>query len=435
LIRSRQAAHAVALALSAALLTGVAAAPALAKTADWTGPFTIAAASQQDLLPAQIALGAGGQAVAFGAFDAELPGSGRALLASAPAGGKLRAPVAVVGARQVLAVAYLGRELALLVGEGTTARACCERARVLLLRSGRRVAEHLLASGLDGPSLGSLVVVHGRLLAALASTDGVWVAQSDRRGGFGPTRRLDRGALEPGSLGAATLDPGHSLLGWSVPASPFGPSDSEILIARGTGSAPPARPRTAFRAATGDQIDELALAGGGGRGTLAWTESSAVGATLSQLLVAEPGSGVAPQRLSSAGEQASGVALAGNPRGAAVIAYRACEQSTGACELRAALRRGPRAAFGAPRTLGSIDPTQFPAVAISATGRALVGFVSGGHPFVVTASSGRFASARRLSDTAYAADLTVAFAPSGSSALAVWTQGGFRESLIAARLR
>jgi hypothetical protein len=65
-----------------------------------------------------------------------------------------------------------------------------------------------------------------------------------------------------------------------------------------------------------------------------------------------------------------------------------------------------------------------------------VGWVRGGHPVaaVGAASSGRFGSARVLSASTFALDLTVAFGPR-REALVAWTQGTLNPSVVAAAYR
>ena len=83
--------------------------------------------------------------------------------------------------------------------------------------------------------------------------------------------------------------------------------------------------------------------------------------------------------------------------------------------------------FSGARTLGSIDPTQQPSLAISPGGQLIVGWEQGGHPM---ASVG-FGKPQVLSSTTYAYAVTVAYGPK-RVALATWDQGTLNPSVVAA---
>ncbi|MGH2859002.1 MAG: hypothetical protein ACRDMJ_16125, partial [Solirubrobacteraceae bacterium] len=84
------------------------------------------------------------------------------------------------------------------------------------------------------------------------------------------------------------------------------------------------------------------------------------------------------------------------------------------------------------RTLGSVDPSQAPALAIGPGGETVVGWVRAGAPFAAVAArpGGAFGRRAGLSATTYAYDVAVA-AGSRGRALAAWTQGTLNPSVVA----
>jgi hypothetical protein len=403
----------------------------------WRPAFGIARPVARQLVAPQLALSAGGEAISYTSVAENDPADSRALLFAGPPGGRIVAPTPIPGVQQVLALAYLGRTLALLVGASPRGLRCCSRIEVLLRRGGRAVSRQLLLRRLAGPALGTLLVIHGGLVAAIASAQGVWDDRSTGDGRFGAPRRLWGGSSAPGALAAAAPDPQASALAFSARTSPFGAPD-EILTAVAGGARAPAGAHVRVRAPAGGEIDELALAGAHGSATLAWVQSGldSSGAYASQVYATQLTATGPAQAISAPGQLASGLSLASNGEGAAVLAYRSCAR-TGACELEAALRRQARRGFGPAQALGPIDPTQVPATTISRRGQALVGFVStSGDPLAVTAAPGArlFGLAHRLARVGDAAQVTLSFDPAGEAALAVWTQGIGAQSLVGARL-
>ncbi len=92
--------------------------------------------------------------------------------------------------------------------------------------------------------------------------------------------------------------------------------------------------------------------------------------------------------------------------------------------------RAAGGSFSGARTLGSIDPTQQPSLAISPSGQLIAGWTQGGRPM---ASVG-FGKPQALSSTTYAYAVTVAYGPK-HVALATWDQGTLNPSVVAAAYR
>ena len=80
-----------------------------------------------------------------------------------------------------------------------------------------------------------------------------------------------------------------------------------------------------------------------------------------------------------------------------------------------AVGRPARGRFGSTRTLGAVDATEPPSLAISPTGQIVIGWVRGGHP---VASVG-FGAPSVLSATTYATAIDLAYGPR-RVALAAW---------------
>jgi hypothetical protein len=137
------------------------------------------------------------------------------------------------------------------------------------------------------------------------------------------------------------------------------------------------------------------------------------------------------RNLSPTDRLASGLSFAGDVAGDQALAWESCTAQA-ACQTQAD-GRGAHGSFGAVRTLGAIDPSQEPAVAVGAHGQVLAGWVRAGRPVAATAASagGRFGAPVTLSSTTFALDLTVAFGPGGAG-MAAWTQGTLNPSVVGA---
>ena len=336
----------------------------------------------------------------------------------------------------MLALAYLGRRLWALLGEARRGAACCQTVAVAAIDGGRPAGRRTIVQGLSGPVEGRLLAIGGRLLAVIASAQGVWVSQSGAGGRFGPARLLSDPTDEIDAIAAATTAVQAGAVAWTQQPSFYAPGPATVWLARGGARRPPRRPRRPILSlAAGEQLDELALTGRGRGLTAAWVQSwfGSSGTFHSAVYAADLEGRVRPRLLSAPGEQAAGVALASAPGGAEVVAFQSCAES-GACSAEAALRPA-HGAFGPARVLGAAAAGQFPAVAESDSGRALVAFVGAGGEILAAApraGARRLGAPRVLSRGDSGADLVVGF--SGRQGLVAWTQGAARERLAVARL-
>ncbi len=413
--------------------------------ASWGVPFQIEPPGTLDLQAPRLALSAGGAGVAgFGIGNVDVPGSSQAYMAMLgpsgyPTAPPISAPGAVPGAARVMSVAFDRGSAELLTGGAGRGRDCCARAQVVNVSArGRPGQPRTVVGGLAGPAIGRLLALaDGQMLAAVATQRGIWVSQSARADRFTRRHLLTGPGQMPESLGAVWLGGERTVIAWTAAAGAAGASDpGSITYAVGSRAAPPNGPRTAVRVPTGHRVDELGLAPRAGVATATWVESwfDAHGAWHSQVRAMDIAPGARPVTLSSPGRLASGLAVAGDPAGDQAVSWESCTVD-GSCAAQVAVRRA-RGGFGAPRTLGSIDPGQQPSVAVGPGGQVVVGFVSGGRPFAASeASPGRgFGRPVALSSTSYAYDLTVA-AGAGGRALAAWSQGTLHPSVVAAAFR
>lgn len=440
------------LAIAAALLSALgtsAAAPAAARqraaatkptphvravAAGFGRPFTIAPAALRDLTPALLAFApSDAAAAAFGAAPEDDTTRSAGLLSAQALNGVFAPPRTVPGTQQVLSLAYRGSELVLLTGSSVGQNPCCSRARTVAA-SGSFGTGHTVITGLAGPALGRLVTTGDRLLAAVATEHGVWAAQSDTRGHFGPTVSLAPATSWPQSLDAAALAGGRTVIAWTSLPSQFAPGPTQIFVATGSAAAVPRLASAAVTVPAGHQINELAVAAHGRVPTVAWIESwfDAAGTFHSRAYAADLAGRRTPQAVSAADQLASGLSLAAGAGGGQLLAYRGCDRA-GRCVARAALRR--RGRFGAAQALGTIDPSQSPTATMSAAGYGLVGWIApaGVRTAIAPVASATLRTpARLVAVTPYAADLTAAFTPSGTSAILAWTQGTRNQSIVAA---
>jgi hypothetical protein len=349
------------------------------------------------------------------------------------------APHKIAGASQVLAVAYAGSALELIVGATPGMLDCCSSAEALRIAAGGAVRQRqTLVNGLTGAALGRLIpLADGRMMAAVATERGIWTTQSNKRGRFAGKRRLTGAAQSPQSLSATWLGGESSLVAWTAASGPAGSANPRtIFYSLGSKSSGPRRAHSLLQVPAGHTIDELAVARGGSNATAAWIESfnDRHGAYHSQVRAADFGSHPGARTVSAGSGQAAGLSFASDAAGAQAIAWESCT-SGGSCTVRAATR-SPSGHFGPGAQLGSIDASQTPAVAVGPSGQVVVGWVRAGHPVaaVGSAAGGRFGAAHVLSSTTFALDLTVAFGPH-RDALAAWTQGTLNPSLVAADYR
>jgi hypothetical protein len=397
----------------------------------------LSAASTGDILPAQIAFAPSGEAaVAFGRFNPDFPERSRALLVTRSPVGKVSRPRAVPNAQEVLALAYDGSALELLRGASTTGFFCCNTAGALRFVKGAFRHPRTLVSDVNGAALGGLVALPGsKMLAAIASGAGVWVAPSPGSGRFPFTRRLTSSSASPQTLAVAGLPHGRTAVAWTqTPASQANVPASTIYIATGTAKRAPRARRLAAAAPAGHAIDELALAGGTAGPTGAWIESwtDRAGAYHAQTVVADLGGLHAHQRtFSTPAQLASGIALAADAKGDQVLVWKTCDE-LGLCSVRAASRAAGKR-FGTPQRLGQTDPGEVPAAAVAPNGDALVGWAMGNRVLAATrhGARGRFGAPRTLAASGSVSNVAVALGPTGQ-ALVAWTQGVAAPRLFAA---
>jgi hypothetical protein len=292
--------------------------------------------------------------------------------------------------------------------------------------------------GLTGATLGGLLpLAGGRLLAAIGTERGVWVAQLGGGARSAATHRLTDLGARPGALAMTSLRRGGTAVAWT--ATSFAgaePGPRRIYLAIGSRLRAPGGAHVAITVPTGHQVDELGLAAGRSAPRGAWIESwfDRHGVYRSRPVLADLARGSKAMPLGAAGELASGLSFTANAHGDQLLAWRACSRA-GSCAVRAAVRSaGGR--LGPARRIGLIDPSQQPVAAIAPDGESLVGWIAGGHPMIAERSPGanRFGAGRAISSTVFAADLALAFGPAGR-AIAAWTQGTVAQSLVAAVYR
>ncbi len=405
--------------------------PAAAQ-AKWGKPFEFAPPGTLDVLAPQLAFSpSGAAAAAFGLQDVDVPGSSRAYLTVRTARGGVGRSRPIAGADEILALAYDGGALVLLTGASPPNQACCSSAQAVAV--GRR--SRTLVAGLAGATQGQLLTLGGgRMLAAIATGRGVWVAQSRHEDGFARPRRLSGTAQMPQSLAAAALAGGHSIVAWTAATGAAGANDPrQIYVAAGSRTAAPRRARTAVTVPAGHRIDELGASPSAAGATLAWIESwyDRKGNYHSQVKATDVGAHAAIRTLSPGNRLASGLAFAGDAAGSQALAWQSCRGET-SCTTQAATRAAS-GRFGPARTLGAMDASQAPAVAVGPHGQVLVAWVRGGRPLAAAAPGpGRgFGAPATLSTTTFALDLTVAFGPR-RTALAAWSQGTLNPSVVGA---
>lgn len=401
----------------------------------WGRPFRLAAAVSQDVVPAQIAFSpSGATAVGYSLQDMDNPANSAALVLQGRSGSHFGASRSASGQQQVLALGYAQSGLELLVGTSDAARACCSWVQAIGPAHGGSLGRaRTLFPALAGATLARLVVLPNRLLAVAGTDRGVWVSQSATGGErFAPPHRLSAANQLPQSLDAIALPQGQSVVAWTARKDQMtaaGPRS--IYVSSGSARQAPQRPHAAITVAADHAVDEIALARGAKLPTLAWIESwhDRNGNFHSQANVADLSARPHPQAVSSDGELAAGVTIAGDDRGDQALAWKACGDS-GSCATRAVLRRA-QDRFGPVQHPGAIDAAESPVAALTPGRSALIGWIHSGHVFAGSSRTTRMSGGTVVSRTTFAADLTLAAAPNGG-ALAVWTQGTLAQSLMGA---
>jgi hypothetical protein len=369
--------------------------------------------------------------------NVDSPGLSSSVVTLRSPGGALGAPRQVPGAQQVLGLAFDGPSLELLTATSPQALACCSQAAAVRVSSGGAFAQpHTLISDLDGNSLGQLVTLaDGQMVAAIASSNGVWAAQSVSGNRFAGAHRLTVSSDLPEALAATSLGGEKSIVAWTTGSGAAGEaSPRSIYAAFGSRLSAPRRSRALVTLRSTLRIDELAVAARGAMPTLAWIQSwfDSHGNYHAQAEATDVGARPPRVRaLSPAGQVASGLAFAGAASGDQAVAWKICRRD-GSCTLHVSAR-GVKGIFSQPVSLGSIDPSQTPSLSVSPNGEALLGWVRLGHPVAAVSqpASARFGPTQVLSPTSYALDLAVSFGPKREG-LAAWTQGTFAPSVVAA---
>jgi hypothetical protein len=408
-----------------------------AARAGWSKPFQFAKPGSLDTIPVALAFSPrGAAAAAFGVENVDSPSLSSAFVTSRSPGGAVGGPLQVPGAQQVLALAFDGSSLELLTATSPADLSCCSQAQAVRVGPGGAFARpHTLVTALNGTSLGQLVTLaDGQMLVAIATTNGVWAAQSVSGNRFAGVHRLTVSSDLPEALAATSLGGEKSIVAWTVGSGAAGEaSPRSIYAAFGSRLSAPRRARALVTLPSTRRIDELAVAARGSVPTLAWIQSwfDNRGNYHTETEAADVSSRPQVRALSPAGQMASGLTFAGDARGDQAIAWKIC-QGNGSCTLQVSAR-GAKGTFVQPVSLGSIDASQTPSLSVGPTGEALVGWVRLGHPVAAVSqpARARFGPTRVLSTTTYASDLAVSFGPK-HEALAAWTQGTFAPSVVAA---
>ena len=423
----------VACLLASCALLLLAAVPAAA--AGWAKPFQFQKPGTRDAIAPQLTFASGGaSAAAFGTLQVDVPGTAQAQYAQRTAGGRVGPVHDVPGARRILAMTYDGPRLELLAGRSGRLQDCCSAVEAVRIGAGGRSQRpRQLVRNLAGFTHGALLTLAGgRMMAAIATERGVWVSQSVRSDRFAGGRRISPNRQVPVSMDAAWLGGGNSIVGWTAGSGNVAGATvpSRIWVADGSAKHAPAHAKVAVTVPSGHRIDQVALARERSGATLAWIESwyDKHRAYHSRVMVSDIVKHPSPRPLSPAGRIASGLSLAGDASGDQGATWESCTAG-GSCTVQAAGRpAGGR--FSGVKTLGAIDPTQQPSLAIAPSGQLVVGWARGGHP---VASVG-FGKAKVLSRTTYAYAVTVAYGPK-HVALAAWDQGTLHPSVVAAAYR
>jgi hypothetical protein len=411
----------------------LAAAPALA--AGWGKPFQFQKPGTLDAIAPQLAFASGGASTAaFGTQQVDVPGTAQAQYAQRSGGGHVGPVRDVPGARRILAMSYDGPRAELLAGTSGRLQDCCSAVEAIRVGPGGKPQRpHRLVPNLAGFTQGALLTLAGgRMMAAIATERGVWVSQSVASNRFAGDVRISPNRQVPVSMDAAWLGGQSSAVAWSAGSGNVTGATvpTRIWVATGSAKHAPDHAKVAITVPSGHRIDQVALARGLSGPTLAWIESwyDKRGAYHSRVMVSDVGKHPSPRPLSPAGRIAAGLSLAGDGSGDQGAVWESCT-AAGSCTVQGA-GRPAGGTFSGVKTLGAIDPTQQPSLAISPSGQLAVGWARGGHP---VASVG-FGKAKVLSRTTYAYAVTVAYGPR-HVALETWDQGTLNPSVVASAYR
>ncbi|HEX5192912.1 MAG TPA: hypothetical protein VFW09_08930 [Solirubrobacteraceae bacterium] len=419
--------------LVACVALALAAAPAAA--AGWGKPFQFQKPGTLDAIAPQLAFASGGASTAaFGTLQVDIPGTAQAQYSQRSADGHVAAVRNVPGARRILAMSYDGPRLELLAGTSGRLQDCCSAVEAVRVGSGGRPQRpRKLVPNLAGFTQGALeTLAGGRMMAAVATERGVWVSQSARADRFAKDRRISPNRQVPVSMDAAWLGASNSIVAWTAGSGNVTGATvpNRIWVATGSAKHAPAHAKVAIAVPSGHRIDQVALARAHAGATLAWIESwyDKHGAYHSRVMVSDIVKHPSPRPLSPSGRIASGLSLGGDASGDQGAVWESCT-AAGSCTVQGAGRPGG-GRFSGVKTLGAIDPTQQPSLAIAPSGQLVAGWARGGHP---VASVG-FGKPKVLSRTIYAYAVTVAYGPK-HVALAAWDQGTLHPSVVASAYR
>jgi hypothetical protein len=410
-------------------VTLVAAGPALG--AGWGRPFQFQSPGTLDALAPQLAFAPGGASTAaFGTFQVDVPGSAQAQYATRTTGGRVGSVRDVPGARRVLALTYAGPQLELLAGTSGRDKECCSAVEAIRVGSGGAPQRpRKIVGGLAGFTQGSLLTLAGgRMLAAIATERGVWVSQSATSDAFGAQHRISPNGQVPVSMDAAWLGKDNSVVAWTAGTGNVigATTPRQIFVAGGSSAGAPTSAHVVITVPSGHRIDQLSVARSANGAALGWIESwyDGRGAYHSRVEVADVSAHPSVRALSPDGRIASGLTVVSDTAGDQGATWESCT-TAGSCTVQGA-GRAAGGSFSGAHTLGSIDPTQQPSLAISPGGQLIAGWAQGGHPM---ASVG-FGKPKVLSSTTFAYAVSVAYGPK-HVALATWDQGTLNPSVVA----
>lgn len=414
--------RAVVLAAAAAAAASILSAPPA--DAEWSGPIRVSSGTTLDLLPPQIALGPrGGAAVASATFDAQVPGTGSAFVAT----GSLRRARSLPGAREVLGLGFSPRSLDMVVGLSQPGMACCYGAALVSLARGHVTSPRPFLTGLTGDAAGRLLETGSGALAVLATRAGLWVAR-----GPGRVRVLTDKTAHIHTFDATSMPGGASATAWVNTEDPN--TARRVVVARGRRRGLPGRGGTARTIAAGHTVDGLVIAAGTSGPTLGWAEGWTDGAGAFHSAVVLADYGARARVLSSRRMLASSLSLAADSRGDQIATWNECPRDGSGCIARYAWgAAGSGLRFS---RLGRIDAGAAPQVAMGPAGEAVIGWIRGGRVVVRTRNSLRapFGPLLPVSHGTATSNLSLAFGPAGT-AIAAWTQGSAVRSIYASIYR
>jgi hypothetical protein len=371
----------------------------------------------------------------FGVRDFDAPAASTAYATWRTSAGRISKPWRVPNAQEVLDVSFDGETAELLTGDSEPGQSCCSNAGVVQLTSGGAFRRRQgLVAQLTGGTIGKLVALPGRMLAAIATARGVWVSQSGAGGRFAATHRLTAANASPEAMQAAALPKGGAIVAWTETrpsARLSGPGS--IFVATGSQQKAPGGAHAPVNLSGGRTVNELGLAAASPATTLAWVESNfdRHGNYISDVAVMDLTRHGLVKRYDIPGTVASGLSFSSDAGGDQVLAWKTCTPA-GACTLRAVVR-APGKRFSGPLPIAPIDADESPVAAVSPKGEALLGWIDAGHVLAAALprAATRFSAMHVVSKTNYADNLALGFSRSGN-AIATWSQGTLAPEIVGA---